>query len=93
MKLRIKRLSVDCGYRGALFPADTVILAGGGVGVSGMTSLLAIPCSVMNLASRSDAEDSNTLEITGFGALISIVKRQCQMRARLYHRGTIKFSP
>jgi hypothetical protein len=24
----------------------------------------------MNLASRSDAEDSNTLEITGFGALI-----------------------
>ncbi len=35
-----------------------------------MTSLLAIPCCVMNLASRSDAEDSNTLEITGFGALI-----------------------
>src|SRR5262249_48530131 len=35
-----------------------------------MTSLLAIPCSVMNLASRSDAEDSNALEITGFGALI-----------------------
>jgi hypothetical protein len=26
---------------------------------------------VMNLASRSDAEDSHTLEITGFGALIS----------------------
>src|ERR1041384_954848 len=35
-----------------------------------MTSLLAIPCSVMNLVSRSDAEDSNALEITGFGALI-----------------------
>src|SRR5690242_1280891 len=36
-----------------------------------MISLLAIPCCVMNLASRSDAEDSNALEITGFGALIS----------------------
>src|SRR3954452_25493031 len=35
-----------------------------------MTSELAIPCSVMNLASRSDAEDSNTFEITGFGALM-----------------------
>jgi hypothetical protein len=28
----------------------------------------------MNLASRSDAEDSNTLEITGFGALIWVNK-------------------
>jgi len=38
-----------------------------------MTVLLAIPCCVMNLARRSDAEDSNTLEITGFGALILFI--------------------
>jgi len=63
--------------------------------VSGMISLLAIPCCVMNLASRSDAEDSNTLEITGFGALISELAEvvYSEMAPRLYHNGTIKFSP
>src|SRR5215212_8677714 len=39
-----------------------------------MTSLPATPCCVMNLASRSDAEDSNRLEITGFGALIGFIR-------------------
>jgi hypothetical protein len=32
----------------------------------------------MNLASRSDAEDSNTFEITGFGALIGFIAN-CQL--------------
>src|SRR5215208_6799603 len=43
-----------------------------------MISLLAIPCCVMNLASRSDAEDSKALEITGFGALIGFIA-DCQV--------------
>ena len=50
----------------------------------------------MNLASRSDAEDSNTLEITGFGALIWNVAADVAPsgeRGGLYHNGTTKFSP
>jgi hypothetical protein len=48
---------------------------------------------VMNLARRSDAEDSNALEITGFGALIYVHFELAASTRGLYHRGTIKFSP
>ena len=41
----------------------------------------AIPCSVMNLASRSGAEDSNALEITCFAELISELGRGYQIVA------------
>jgi hypothetical protein len=46
--------------------------------VSGTTSLLVIPCCAMNLASLSDAEDSNALEITCLAELISELSH-CQL--------------